>query len=930
MQSYGSNENSRIEIPTLEILSCMFAGKIDGDVIQMIWHESHENGAAALEMLTVMSPPLTPETTPSSTTSWSSLLTNSTKSFTEIPVNSKKTTELKESKSIATGIKERVQQHEKIIVLMRGVPGCGKTHLANQIKGNGAVLSTDDFFFNHRGQYAFNPMLLSEAHDWNRKRAERELKGRVNPIVIDNTNLEAWEMQPYISMAFRYKYTVELVEPDTPWRENAKILAKKNSHGVPLSKIHKMLEKLKTPIQFETLVDDCRRKMFGHREVAVNTKNKPTADALVSRVDPQPRAESSQNNVNDNEDRNSIKWEISPWEQDLTLGAAKVTPETSEIFISTRDVAVQASLLDTSLTTLTAKNRSINSGVTPKLEKKRHGKFTLDKGCCTEEIVEDLATRKALSILKSYFPSMEVKDLADFLEKCNCDLSWTVNLLLDSGYECADDVDLDFQLDDDYIEWETESRSESKSEELTSEASSPFIKDDETNSCTSSELSSNPPSSTYSEETEALRKHVEDCFHLTDTISDQTRRICGKDYNQFRASQLQKLRLAPSTPEIPDLVYQSLENNFIDTTVDDGAFGMPMSQGAVNPAPILEEDGRASDDIEAMIPMNLDPTFVQQLISLFGAPNLKKNGTNVNHTANPVSFNIPWSLAEQIYLHWCSNIISEDDSAPNNGDEDADLRDIMDIELAMQLVQDEKNAERKQLRESLATKLSFQMLSETYPLVDPLALDALFEANNYNYAHTVTALNASLGTKPKPAELPVTTTNTLQKDQAPSVSLVNESKTESCDLRSEANMYNRLRQEYLAKAQENHRRGMYAVATYYASESRRYAKLSTEAHKEAALQIVGEKNIRRDERTIDLHELRVIEALSYLESFITENIQDGHTVIRVITGKGNHSFNGRPRIKPAVITFIKKKKYGFEEINGGMLRVFLRRTGRAF
>ena len=56
-------------------------------------------------------------------------------------------------------------------------------------------------------------------------------------------------------------------------------------------------------------------------------------------------------------------------------------------------------------------------------------------------------------------------------------------------------------------------------------------------------------------------------------------------------------------------------------------------------------------------------------------------------------------------------------------------------------------------------------------------------------------------------------------------------------------------------------------------QSRRYAKLSTEAHKEAALQIVGEKNIRRDERTIDLHELRVIEALSYLESFITENIQ---------------------------------------------------------
>lgn len=42
------------------------------------------------------------------------------------------------------------------------------------------------------------------------------------------------------------------------------------------------------------------------------------------------------------------------------------------------------------------------------------------------------------------------------------------------------------------------------------------------------------------------------------------------------------------------------------------------------------------------------------------------------------------------------------------------------------------------------------MLRENYPSVDPSALDALFKANNYNYAHTVEALNASLGTKPRP------------------------------------------------------------------------------------------------------------------------------------------------------------------------------------
>lgn len=61
----------------------------------------------------------------------------------------------------------------------------------------------------------------------------------------------------------------------------------------------------------------------------------------------------------------------------------------------------------------------------------------------------------------------------------------------------------------------------------------------------------------------------------------------------------------------------------------------------------------------------------------------------------------------------------------------------------------QKNAELRELRESLATKLSRKMLEEKYPQVDPLALEALFEANSYNYGHTVAALNASLEATPK-------------------------------------------------------------------------------------------------------------------------------------------------------------------------------------
>ena len=37
------------------------------------------------------------------------------------------------------------------------------------------------------------------------------------------------------------------------------------------------------------------------------------------------------------------------------------------------------------------------------------------------------------------------------------------------------------------------------------------------------------------------------------------------------------------------------------------------------------------------------------------------------------------------------------------------------------------------------------------------------------------------------------------------------------------------------------------------------------------MQIVEEKNAHQDERTLDLHELHVVEALTCLESFIVEN-----------------------------------------------------------
>lgn len=97
-------------------------------------------------------------------------------------------------------VQERVQRliqgGTRVMVLMRGAPGSGKTHLATQIvrltmgdscNPSSFVFSTDDFFV--RSQ-RFIPSLLQEAHSWNQKRVCAAAERKWSPIFVDNTNTE--------------------------------------------------------------------------------------------------------------------------------------------------------------------------------------------------------------------------------------------------------------------------------------------------------------------------------------------------------------------------------------------------------------------------------------------------------------------------------------------------------------------------------------------------------------------------------------------------------------------------------------------------------------------------------------------------------------------------------------------------------------------
>ncbi|XP_065309514.1 NEDD4-binding protein 2-like [Dermacentor albipictus] len=149
-------------------------------------------------------------------------------------------------------IRSLVDSGQCVLVLMRGLPGSGKTTLAQKICGRGVVLSADHFFC-QGGRYNFDKSRLSEAHEWNKRRARKFIQEGRSPIIIDNTNVEMWEMMPYVALALRATYHVCVLEPDTPWKFDSRELTQKNMHGVPKRTIDSMLERYDRNITGESL-----------------------------------------------------------------------------------------------------------------------------------------------------------------------------------------------------------------------------------------------------------------------------------------------------------------------------------------------------------------------------------------------------------------------------------------------------------------------------------------------------------------------------------------------------------------------------------------------------------------------------------------------------------------------------------------------------
>lgn len=127
----------------------------------------------------------------------------------------------------------------KTLIIIRGLPGSGKSTYAKTHYPDADNFEADMFFIGDDGKYKFDATKLKDAHAWCFNNAINSLKSESDSdVIVSNTFVSLWEMENYVKNASKIPgVSVKVVELHSNYG---------SIHGVPETKMEQMRQRWET------------------------------------------------------------------------------------------------------------------------------------------------------------------------------------------------------------------------------------------------------------------------------------------------------------------------------------------------------------------------------------------------------------------------------------------------------------------------------------------------------------------------------------------------------------------------------------------------------------------------------------------------------------------------------------------------------------